>query len=251
MRDFIFGVHPICEALRVRPESIVQIVLMKGRTTQNLNRVFEFSKKYQISIQQVDRNSFEKWIGKTPIHHQGIIAEIRERSGVRQYYLDEVMQKCEGSKSPGFLLLCDEIQDPHNLGALIRSAACANVNAIVIPKRGAAPVTFTVIKVSAGGIEHVPIVKVTNMNQVVKDLKERGFLTVGLSADAERTLYDVDLCQSVALIVGNEERGLRRMMVEKCDAVVKIPMPGPLDSLNASVAGGIALFEVVRQRYTK
>ena len=242
MHNFVFGVQAVYELLRMRPDDVVQVIIVKGRTLRNLDRVLELSKRNHISIVQKDKQAFVKW---ESLNHQGIVAEVRSLTHVS---LEEILHRITHRQTPGFLLVLDEITDPHNLGALIRSAACAGTDAVIIPRRGAAQVTPVVVKVSAGGTEHVSLCRVTNVNYTLEKIKQAGFLTVGLSLEARTSLFDLALEGHTALVIGNEERGLRRMVTQNCDQLVKIPMLGQLDSLNASVAGGIALFEVLRQR---
>ncbi|MEK7791425.1 MAG: 23S rRNA (guanosine(2251)-2'-O)-methyltransferase RlmB, partial [Deltaproteobacteria bacterium] len=194
-------------------------------------------------------SSLRSWLRRIPREsdpvHQSVFADVKER---RYPSLSEVVEKMEADEGRGFILVLDEIQDPHNLGALIRSAVCAKAHAVVIPKHGAAQVTATVVKVSAGGTEHLSICRVPNISQALDVLKKSRFFVVGLSADAEKSIFEPDCSQRAALVIGNEERGLKKGVAAQCDLLARIPMPGALDSLNASVAGGIALFEVVRQR---
>ena len=180
--------------------------------------------------------------------HQGIVAQVRMK---KEMSLEDILDHVKSQGTPAFFLVLDEITDPHNVGALIRSAACAGVDAVLLPKRGAAPLTSAVAKTSSGGLEHVAAIQVSNINYALERLKKEGIWVMGLAAEAQTSLYDMPGTQAIALVVGNEEQGLKRLVRENCDQLVKIPMQGDMDSLNASVAGGIALFEVVRQRISK
>lgn len=251
MHRVVFGVHAVYEALRMHHEGLVHIVICQDRTSRNLDKILNLSREYQIPVIQKNRRDFEHWFRSlnqgegTLFNHQGVAAELR-----RQLYLSlgEVLQNIESQKKEGFLVLLDEINDPHNLGALIRSSACAGVDAVIIPKKGAAQVTPIVTKVSAGGIEHVSVCRVPNIGYALKDLSERGYLTVGMSPDASESIFEAELEGSIAVVIGSEELGIKKIVEENCQKLLKIPMLGELDSLNASVAGGIALFEIVRQR---
>jgi len=245
MRNLIFGVNAVYEALRMRGENVIQVVLVRGRTFHNLDRILELANRHQIPVVYKERRSFEQMLRAKHMHHQGIVAEIKKRVLTS---LNDVLESLTQEDRKGIILVCDDINDPHNLGALIRSGACAGVDAVVIPKRGAAQVTPTVMKVSAGGTEHVPTCRVSNINNAIHQLKEAGFFVVGLAGEAEKSIYDADLRGKIALVIGNEERGLKRIVREKCDLLVCIPMGGQMNSLNASVAGGIGIFEVLRQK---
>lgn len=252
MNNHIFGVNAVYEAVRLRSQDMVRIILSKSRTSHHLSKILELARQSHIPVVQQEEREFRRWIQKMGFHnpdqisHQGIIAELRHREN--RMSLEDILSQIQASQRPGFLLICDEITDPHNLGALIRSAACAGVNAVIIPRRGAAQVTPVVVKVSAGGTEHVPVCRVGNIHHTLLKLKEEGYQTIGLAGDAPTSLFKTDLTGSVAIVIGGESQGLRRMVRETCDVLAKIPMRGQLDSLNASVAGGIALFEALRQR---
>lgn len=235
MKNLIYGINSIYESLRHRPKDVIHITVSKGRTLKNIKSILDIASRHQIPVSYKDVSLA-----------QGIIAEIKSQSEVS---LDEVIRKLKEKNEKALILVLDEIEDPHNLGALVRSAACAGAHAVVIPKRGAAQVTPAVIKVSAGGTEHVPVCRVTNINYTLDQLKKEGFWTVGLALEGEKSLFESSYKEHTVFVIGNEERGLRRLVRESCDELVKIPMPGNMESLNASVAGAIALFEVLRQRF--
>ena len=162
--------------------------------------------------------------------------------------MEDILQRAHKRNETPFLLLCDEIQDPHNLGALLRSAEATGVHGVVIPSRRAVGLTPTVAKTSAGAVEHVAVARVTNMVQTMRLLKEAGLWIVGAEMNAEQTLWEADLTGPLAVVVGSEGAGLGRLVSEHCDFMVSIPMCGRVNSLNASVAGSLILFEVLRQR---
>ena len=161
--------------------------------------------------------------------------------------LDNILSE-QGSKSDLFFLVCDEIQDPHNLGALIRTAAAVKADAVIIPKRRSAPITPTVDKVSVGTTKQMRICQVPNIHHAILKLKEYQIFVIGLDMQGKKSIFDVALMGPLALVLGNEGEGMRRMVRESCDDIVYIPMPGTIESLNVSVAGGIAMYEVLRQR---
>lgn len=249
MSEILFGVHAIHEILKIRPKDVFEVAVSKERTSKNIDPILDLCKRNRISISYLNDSSLRSWLRRIPREsepvHQSVFADVKERG---YSSLSEVVEKLGPEGSLGFILVLDEIQDPHNLGALIRSAACARAHAVVIPKHGSAQVTATVVKVSAGGVEHLSICRVPNVSQALDFLKKNRFFVVGLSADAEKSIFETDCSQKTALVIGNEERGLKKGVAAQCDLLARIPMPGALDSLNASVAGGIALFEVVRQR---
>jgi 23S rRNA (guanosine2251-2'-O)-methyltransferase len=176
---------------------------------------------------------------------QGVVAEVAKQARVSPgQLLDETARKTE----PGFLLIVDDIEDPHNLGALVRTAECAGVHAVMIPKHRTAHVTGTVVKAAAGATAHIPVVQITNVVQTIKDIQERGYWVVGLDAAGKKLFTEIDYSTPIALIVGNEGRGIRRLVREHCDHLVRIPLYGKIQSLNASVAGALVMYEVARAR---
>ena len=162
--------------------------------------------------------------------------------------LDEIFAKAEEKGEPPFIFILDEIEDPHNLGAIIRTANLAGAHGVIIPKRRAAGLTATVVKASAGALNYTPVVKVTNIAQTIEDLKKRGLWFVCADMNGE-TMYRLNLTGPIGLVIGNEGEGVSRLVREKCDYVASIPMHGDIDSLNASVAAGVLAYEIVRQRY--
>ena len=242
MKNFIFGIHSVFEVLKMRPQDVEQIVIANNRTLKNVEDILNLAKKFHITVAYKEEGWFKRAGSMT---HQGIVAQVRMK---KEMSLDDILNLIKAQQAPAFFLVLDEITDPHNVGALIRSAACAGVHGVILPKRGAAPLTSAVAKTSSGGMEHVAVIQVANINYALDRLKKENIWVIGLAAQAEVSLYDMPAKQAIALVVGNEEQGLRRLVRENCDQWVKIPMVGEMDSLNASVAGAIALFEVVRQR---
>ncbi len=176
---------------------------------------------------------------------QGVVAVV----GTKRYVeVDDILDAARKRGEPPFLLVLDEIEDPHNLGALIRTAECAGVHGVIIPKHHAAEVTTTVAKTSAGASEYLPVAKVVNVANTLDELKQKGFWIIGADSGAERLYTEVDYAGSIAVVIGNEGKGIRPLVKEKCDFLVKIPLFGSIESLNASVAGALILYEGVRKR---
>ncbi|MBP1654058.1 MAG: rRNA ((2251)-2'-O)-methyltransferase RlmB [Bacteroidetes bacterium] len=242
MDTIIAGRKPVIEALRAGT-AIERVVLLAGVQGQGIADIQRLAQQARIPVVQVPRQEFR---GLAPDHAtQGVIAVVPARSFVE---LEEILEHPRKRHEQGFLLVLDEIEDPHNLGALVRTAECAGVHGVIIPKHHAATVTSAVVKTSAGATEHMPIAEVTNIAHTLKQLKDDGYWVVGLDAAGDRLYTAVDLELPIALVVGNEGRGIRRLVRERCDFLVKIPLRGKISSLNASVAGAVVMYEVLRQR---
>lgn len=243
MSEKIYGRKPVLEAIRSGNRAMTRVYLMQGSRDEVLNQIEAHAKAKGIPLNLETRHRMDTMAGTDK--HQGVIAVVEDF----QYAdLEDLLDIARKKNEPAFLLLLDEIEDPQNLGAILRSADAAGVHGVVIPKHRAAEVNATVIKASAGAAEHVATVKVTNMNETIKRLKDANVWVVGTDGEASKNFYDYDYRQPVALIIGNEGQGLRRLVKENCDELVKIPMAGKVSSLNASVAAALVLFEVTRQR---
>jgi 23S rRNA (guanosine2251-2'-O)-methyltransferase len=246
--EFVWGIHSILEGLKTCPQAIREIIVDKEHAGQRVNQVLEIAREKAIPVREVTdslRTDAEKH-GKLSEHErsQPIAARIR----LPIMTLDELLDRLKSVAETPLILALDSIQDPHNLGAIIRSAVAAGVNGIILPKDRSAAVTATVIRVSAGAAYHLDICMVTNLVSSFKVLKEYGIWIFGTTKDAAQTIYDADLTVPTCLVIGGEEKGLRPLVAEQCDQHITIPMQSSLDSLNASVAAGIILFETVRQR---
>jgi 23S rRNA (guanosine2251-2'-O)-methyltransferase len=246
MSEKIYGRKPVLEAIRSENRNISRVVLLQGSRDSTLDQIEMHAKARSIPIGFESRHRMDALAGTE--HHQGVIAVAED---FKYADLEDIYDAARDKKEPVFVLLLDEIEDPHNLGAIIRSADAAGVHGVVIPKNRAAEVNATVLKASAGASEHVTTVKVANLNDTIKKLKEANVWVVGTDIDATKYFYEYDYRQPVAIVIGNEGRGLRRLVKENCDELVKIPMAGKMASLNASVATALLLFEVVRQREWK
>lgn len=243
MSNLIFGKQPVLEALK-SDTPIEKIFLLHDTHSAVIEKIHSMAKRRGISVVET---SIERFLELTPEKHtQGIVALLESKAYVEPEDLVGLAQK-KGERS--LLLVLDEIEDPQNLGALIRSAECAGVHGVIIPRHHSASVNETVAKTSAGASVHMPIARVTNIAQTLDQLKSLGLWIVGSDMAGDKPYYDVDYRESTALVVGNEGKGIRRLVKEKCDFLVKIPMYGRIESLNASVSGALLMFEAARVRH--
>ncbi len=240
--EIIYGLNPVIEALRGTRQAFELFVAGTG-TDKRLEKLLKLAKERNVPVRNREKSDIARLCGSE--HHQGVALRVEEFSYAE---LDDILNRCRATGSPGLVLVLDGIQDPHNLGAIIRSAACAGADGVVIPKDRAVGITPTVEKASAGAVETVPVAHVVNIAQALEALKKEGFWVYGAVDNAEGELYSQDFSSSVALVIGNEGEGIRPLVRKKCDGIFSIPMQGGVSSLNASVAAGITLFEVVRQR---
>ncbi len=239
-RDIIWGRHPVLEALR-SSSPVQRLLLAEGGRGDVVDEIFELARQSKIPYDVRDRAFLDRIAGA---RHQGVIAYMAARS-----YADFDVLLEQFDRQRGFLVFLDQIQDPHNLGAIVRSAHAVGADAVVLPRRGACGLTATAVKAAAGAAEHVPICRVDNVQKALQKVRDMGVWTVGLDAQGNTDFTDVDYGTACALVVGSEGRGLRRMVAERCDFLVSIPMArSEVGSLNASVAAGIVLYEVHRQR---
>jgi len=238
-----YGIHAVRVLLTRHPQRVRRVLLASGRGAGRLAEVRALAQRAGIPLANAD----DAQLGKLAEgeRHQGVVAEILPRAGDPETQLEEAL---EAAGAAPLLLVLDGVQDPHNLGACLRSADAAGVAAVIVPRDRAAGLTPVVRKVAAGAAETVPLVPVVNLARTLRDLKERGLWLVGTDDAADKTLYDADLKGPLALVMGSEGEGMRRLTRECCDHLVSIPMAGAVESLNVSVATGVALFEAVRQR---
>lgn len=236
----IYGVLPVLEALRAGGRRIDRIVVAEGVRDARLREVIETARRARVQIRREPRAALDRLTHNA--NHQGVIA-ITSAAG----YLDADDLLSRISPDTIFILL-DGVEDPHNLGAVIRTAECGGATAVIIPERRAAHVTDAVAKTSAGAVEHLPVARVTNLASFIEDLKKRNVWVAGVENSGETTYTQFDYRGALALVFGGEGGGLHRLVRERCDAVVSIPMRGKVTSLNVSVAVGVVLFEALRQR---
>ena len=238
----IEGRNAVIEALR-SGETIDKIYIMKGETDKTLGHIASKARAAGIVVVDADKRKLDN-MSRTHAH-QGVIA----LAAVREYVTVESILEAAAAKGENpLLVICDEISDHHNLGAIIRTAECAGAHGIVIPKRRSAGLTAVVAKTSAGAVAHMPVARVPNIPSLLKDLKKQGVWVFGTAADGTTNLYDADLKGPAAIVIGSEGEGMTRLAMENCDFLVSIPMRGKLNSLNASAAAAILLYEAVRQR---
>lgn len=237
----IYGALPVLEALRAANRRIDKVLIADGGRENRLAEIIELCRSRSIAWHRVPRETFTKHVG-ADVNHQGVIALA---SAAAYIEVDELLAR---AADPALLLLLDGVEDPRNLGAILRTAECAGTDGVIIPERRAVGLTETVAKVSAGAVEFVSVAKAPNLNNVIKTLKENDIWVVGTSADAPTAYIDWDWTRPSALVLGAEGSGLHRLVAENCDVLVNIPMYGRIDSLNVSVAAGVILFEARRQR---
>ena len=243
--EIIEGRNAVIEALRAE-RSIDKIYINKGDVDKTLGHIASKARDAGIVVVECDRRKLD-FMSVTKAH-QGVIAVC----AVRDYCsIDEILSLAEERGEDPFVIVCDEISDPHNLGAIIRSAECAGAHGLVIPKRRSAGLTAIVDKASAGAAEHSRITRVANIPAALKELKERGLWVYGTAADGANDLWHTDFSGPVALVIGSEGDGMGRLVRECCDFIVSLPMKGQISSLNASNAAAITMYEILRQRMAK
>ena len=238
----IEGRNAVIEALRAGT-NIDKIYLARGETDAALGHIASTARAKGVVVVEADRRKLD---GMSRTHaHQGVIA----LAAVRAYVdVEDLLALAAERGEPPLLVVCDELSDPHNLGAVIRTAECAGAHGVIIPKRRSAGLTAVVAKTSAGAVSHVPVARVANLTACLKELKEEGVWVFGTAADARQTIYQADLKGPAAIVIGSEGDGMSRLVRETCDVLLSIPMKGKLNSLNASAAAAILLYEAVRQR---
>lgn len=239
--NLIIGRKPVLEALN-SDEEISQVYILFGQEGGIINAIRVAAKKKGIKVNQIPFDKF-KQITQSKIA-QGVAAVKSEQ---KFYELHEIISEAKKSYYP-LILILDSIQDTHNVGAILRSADCSGVDGVIITKHNSAPINETVVKTSAGASEHVKIAQINNLVQTIEELKQNGFWIVGSYLEGAKNYTTVDYKIPIAVIVGNEEKGIRKLTADKCDHLIKIPMKGKIQSLNVSVATGVLLFEILRQR---
>ncbi|MDK2918098.1 MAG: rRNA (guanosine2251-2-O)-methyltransferase [Candidatus Petromonas sp.] len=241
-KSIIEGRNPVIEALKAERE-IDKILIAKGNREGSIKKIIGMSKDRGIPVQYVDKNKLNQIAASNA--HQGVIAYV---AAYKYYELDDILDRAKSKGEDIFLVILDEIKDPHNLGSVLRTADAAGVHGIIIPKRRSVGLTATVAKTSAGAIEYVPVAKVTNLARTIDYLKEKGVWVIGADMEGENLHYNSELKGNIALVIGSEGKGLSRLVKEKCDFSVRLPMKGEVSSLNASVAASILMYEVLKQR---
>ncbi len=238
-KEILSGINPVFEALKAKKRKIYKLFHYAGRTNRRIDMIIEYAAGMHIQIVPCDRKRLAA-ITKTQ-DHQGIAAEVSVFHTCRLDYL-------LSQASEPFFLLADSITDPQNLGSLIRSSICGGVNGIIVPKDRAAPLSAAVSRASAGAMEHASICQVTNLASCIQQLKKNGIWVIGLDRDAPDSIYEIDFTGSCALVVGGEDTGIRPLVAKRCDLLCSIPQEKEFSSLNAAIAGAIAIYEIVRQK---
>jgi|SRR5262245_4025289 len=240
----IYGLAPALEALRARRRKIHKILIAAGGRQSRLNELIETARRAGVAVEKRDRRELDELTSHA--NHQGVVALVAPQDKKGAYV--EAEEIFDSMGDPPLVVLLDGVEDPHNLGAILRTCECAGVDGVFVPEHRAAGLSDTVAKTSAGAVEYVRVARVTNLVPLIDELKDRGLWVVGFEGGTGNLYSDFDLKIPLAVVLGGEGRGLRRLVREKCDAIVSIPTRGKINSLNVSVAAGIALFEVVRQR---
>lgn len=241
MEDTVIGRNPVLEAIKSgRP--IDKILIKKGKYEGSMVPLIKKAKEMGIIIQETDRAKLDALAEGE--NHQGVIAYVSAHSYVS---VDDILKKAEDKGEAPFVIICDKITDPHNLGAIIRTANCVGAHGVIIPKRSSAGINSTVAKTSAGAVEYTGVAKVTNIADTIDKLKKKGLWIAAADMDGG-SMYKTDLKGALGIVVGSEGSGVSRLVKEKCDFIISIPMYGEINSLNASVAAGVVMYEAVRQR---
>jgi 23S rRNA (guanosine2251-2'-O)-methyltransferase len=245
-QNIVYGLNAVLEAVRAGKRPIDSITVLESARPDRLRELFDLARQKRIPIHRVPRFDLDRNLGEA--RHQGVVARV---AAARYADAEELLESLEGrigTADPPFVIGLDGIEDPRNMGSILRTAECAGVHGIFIPERRAAGLTDVVAKVAAGALEYVPIARVTNLVRLIEQLKERNIWVVGSAGEAKQSYLEWDWKLPSAIILGSEGQGLHRLVREKCDTLVSIPVVGHLDSLNVSVAAGVLLYEVRRQR---
>jgi 23S rRNA (guanosine2251-2'-O)-methyltransferase len=242
-RELIFGLHSVQALLKSAPQRVLEIFMLQGRNDQRLQKIINSAESNDIHCQPVSRSKLDEMVGDE--NHQGVVAICTPGEAHDEAYLFNLIDNLNG---PAFLLILDGVTDPHNLGACMRSAEAAGVHAVIMPKDKSAGLTPIARKVACGAAEVLPLVPVTNLARTLKKLQDKGIWLFGAAGEADQSVYQVNLTGPIAILMGAEGDGLRRLTQDTCDHLMNIPMAGTVSSLNVSVATGVCLFEAVRQR---
>ncbi|EOD00080.1 23S rRNA (guanosine(2251)-2'-O)-methyltransferase RlmB [Caldisalinibacter kiritimatiensis] len=241
-KNFVEGRNPVIEAIKSGRE-IEKILIAKGSGKGSINKIKGMAKSKGIVVQYVNKNKIDS-MSRTN-SHQGVIAIV---SSYEYSTIDDIFELADKRGEKPFIIILDQITDPHNLGSIIRTAECAGAHGIVIPKRRSVGLSAIVGKTSAGAVEYLPVARVSNISFAIEELKEKGLWIYGADMIGEQVYYEADLKGPIGLVIGSEGKGISRLVKEKCDFLLKIPMRGKVSSLNASVAASIMIYEVLRQR---
>ena len=247
-KNLVFGIHSVQSLIRNSPDKIIRLMILNGRHDRRLEKVLKDS-------QGIDRAYFKRAKLDEMVdgaNHQGIVAQCMVTAKTELLWDEEkLLAEIEKKNTPALVLVLDGVTDPHNLGACLRTADAAGAMAVISPKDNAAAITPVVSKVACGAAETVPFIQVTNLVRTLKKLQQQGMWVIGTAGEAEQSIHQANLTGPIALVMGSEGKGMRRLTQETCDELIKIPMAGQVSSLNVSVATGVTLFEIVRQQLSK
>ena len=241
---YIYGLHAVQAVLDREPEMVSRVWLENSRRDDKAKKILQLAHDADVKPERVKRDVLDKLVGENA-KHQGVVALSKDTPAGNETTLKQLMTNLS---VPTFLLILDGVQDPHNLGACLRTADAAGVHAVIAPKDKASGLTSVVRKVASGAAETIPFIQVTNLARTMRELQQEGVWMIGTSLETEQNIYQADLTGPLALVLGAEGKGLRRLTAENCDSLVKLPMLGTVQSLNVSVSAGVCLYEAVRQR---
>ncbi len=242
MGSKLSGANSVLEAIRSR-RHVHRIYILEGKSSKKYDEILRLAKQRGIFVQEVERSRLDQMYKEG--NHQGVVALVDDYEYAT---VEEILEKAYMQKESPFILILDGIEDPQNLGAIIRTAECAGVHGIVLPRHSSSDVTETVSRTSAGAVEHMLIARVKNLVETIKLLKSKGMWVVGADMEANQDLFSANIPLPVVLVVGGEDRGIRRLVKENCDLLVKIPLCGKISSLNASIAAAVCIYEVLKRQ---
>lgn len=240
--ELVFGIHAVHNLFQRSPERVKELMVQKSREDNKVEQLIELANMYDVHVQTVNKKNLDD---KVEGNHQGVIARVKPAQAKNENDLMALLDRLE---EPALLLILDGVTDPHNLGACLRTADAAGVHGVIAPKDKAVGLTSVVSKVACGAAESVPFFQITNLARTLTDIQAKGVWIYGTAGEAEKDIYATDLRGPIAIVMGAEGDGMRRLTREHCDHLIKIPMAGDVSSLNVSVATGVTLFEAVRQR---
>ncbi len=243
--ECVAGRNSVMEALK-SGRAINKLLIAKGEKQGSIRDIIGLAREKGLIVQEVDAAKLDQL--SEGVRHQGVVAMVPP---VEYAEMEDILEKAADSGEAPFIVLLDELEDPHNVGAILRTADAAGVHGVLMPKRRSCPLSGTVAKTSAGAVEYVPVARIGNIPQTLKELKKAGMWVVGADMDGDKNYYEADLTGPIVVVIGSEGKGMGRLVKEHCDFVVRIPMLGKINSLNASVACSLLLYEIVRQREMK
>lgn len=241
-QEWLYGLHALEAVVAREPERLIELYVLKGRDDEKLRNIINQARRFGVAVQFCQRKVLDDKVNGE--QHQGVVAKAKPGRVLDEKDLDDILEK----QTNPFILVLDGVTDPHNLGACLRSADAAGVHAVVVPKDKSANLTPTARKVACGAAETTPLIQVTNLARTLRQMQESGVWVIGTAGEAQQLIYDIKLSGPMALVMGAEGKGMRRLTREVCDELIKLPMAGSVSSLNVSVATGICLYEIVRQR---